>query len=87
MLDSHYAVPNLDIADDVAGAILNVMYDSDYLRDEMNNVVYDVMSNEIDITSIDDLYYQVRFYITKIDGFGVSGRWGNHYDLEDGMFI
>jgi hypothetical protein len=87
MLDSHYAVPNLDIADDVAGAILNVMYDSDYLRDKINNVVYDVMSNEIDITSIDDLYYQVRFYITKIDGFGVSGRWGDHYDLEDGMFI
>ena len=29
MLDSHYAVPNLKIADDVAGAILNVMYDTD----------------------------------------------------------
>jgi hypothetical protein len=87
MLDSHYAVPNLDIADDVAGAILNVMYDSDYLRDEINNVVYDVMSNEIDITGVDDLYYQVRFYITKIDGFEVNKRWGDHYDLEDGMFI
>ena len=80
MLDSHYVVPNLDIADDVSGAILNVMYDSDYLRDEINNVVYDVMSNEI------DLYYQVRFYITKIDGFEVSGRWGNHFDLEPDMF-
>ena len=87
MLDSHYAVPNLDIADDVAGAILNVMYDSESLREEMNNVVYDAMSNEIDITSIDDLYYQVRFYITKIDGFEVNKRWGDHYDLEDGMFI
>ena len=86
MLDSHYVVPNLDIADDVSGAILNVMYDSDYLRDEINNVVYDVMSNEIDITSVDDLYYQVRFYITKIDGFEVGARWGNHYDLEPNMF-
>ena len=27
MLDSHYAVPNLKVADDVAGAILNVMYE------------------------------------------------------------
>jgi hypothetical protein len=86
MIDSHYVVPNLKIADDVAGAILNVMYDSDYLRDEINNIIYDVMGNEIDITSIDDLYYQVRFYITKIDGFEVSGRWGNHYDLEPNMF-
>ena len=87
MLDSHYVVPNLDIADDVAGAILNVMYDSDKVREEMNNVVYDAMSNEIDITNVDDLYYQVRFYITKIDGFEVNKRWGDHYDLEDGMFI
>jgi hypothetical protein len=52
----------------------------------MNNVAYDAMSNEIDITSIDDLYYQVRFYITKIDGFEVNKRWGNHYDLEPDMF-
>ena len=86
MLDSHYAVPNLKIADDVAGAILNVMYDSDLLRDKINNVIYDVMSNEIDITSIDDLYYQVRFYVTKIDGFESSGGWGNHFDLEPDMF-
>jgi hypothetical protein len=53
----------------------------------MNNVAYDAMSNEIDITNVDDLYYQVRFYITNIDGFEVNKRWGNHYDLEDGMFI
>lgn len=87
MLDGRPVVPNLKIADDVSGAILNVMYDSDALRDEVNNVIYDVMSNEIDITSVDDLYYQARYYITKIDGFEVSERWGNHYDLEDGMFI
>ena len=86
MLDSHYAVPNLDIADDVAGAILNVMYDSESLREEMNNVLYDVMSNEIDITSIDDLYYQARFFIIKIDGFEINQKWGNHYDLESNMF-
>ena len=86
MLDSHYAVPNLKIADDVAGAILNVMYDTDYLRDEINNVIYDVMSNEIDITSIDDLYYQARFFIIKINGFEINQKWGNHYDLESNMF-
>ena len=86
MLDSHYAVPNLKIADDVAGAILNVMYDSDLLRDKINNVIYDVMGDEIDITSIDDLYYQARFFIIKIDGFEINQKWGNHYDLEPEMF-
>ena len=77
----------MKIADDVAGAILNVIYDTDHLRDEINNVIYDVMADEIDITKVDDLYYQVLLYISKIDGFDVKGRYGNHYDLEPDMFI
>ena len=85
-LDGNYAKPNLKIADDVAGAILNVMYDSDMLREEINNVIYDVMGNEMDIMSVDDLYYQVRFFIVKMDGFEINQKWGNHYDLEPGMF-
>jgi hypothetical protein len=87
-LDGRYVKPNLEIADDVAGAILNVMYDSDGLRDEINNTIYDAMADEIDIMNIDDLYYQGRFFISKIDGFEVTGGWfGNHYDLEPNMFI
>jgi hypothetical protein len=87
ILDGTYVKPNLKMADDVAGAILNVMYDTDYLRDEINNVIYDVMADEIDVTKVDDLYYQVLFYISKIDGFEVDGRFGNYYDLEPVMFI
>jgi len=87
ILDGDYVKPNLKMADDVAGTILNVMYDTDYLRDEINNVIYDVMADEIDITGVDDLYYQVLFYISKIDGFEVNGRFGNYYDLEPNMFI
>ena len=87
ILDGAYVKPNLKMADDVAGAILNVMYDTDYLRDEINNVIYDVLADEIDITGVDDLYYQVLFYISKIDGFEVNGRFGNYYDLESNMFI
>jgi hypothetical protein len=86
-LDGSNAEPNLKIADDVAGAIRELILDNDNLREQMNNVIYDVMSDEIDITSIDDLYYQVVFYITKIDGFEVDGKWGNAYDLEPDMFI
>ena len=87
ILDGDYVKPNLKMADDVAGAILNVMYDTDYLRDEINNVIYDVMADEIDVTKVDDLYYQVLFYISKIDGFEVNGRYSNYYDLEPNMFI
>jgi hypothetical protein len=86
ILDGAYVKPNLKMADDVAGTILNVMYDTDYLRDEINNVIYDVMADEIDVTKVDDLYYQVLFYISKIDGFEVNGRYSNYYDLEPNMF-
>ena len=86
-LDGRYVKPNLEMADDVAGSILNVMYDSDILRDDINKVIYDVMGNEVDITNIDDLYYQARFYIVKMDGFEVNGRYSNYYDLEPEMFI
>jgi hypothetical protein len=87
-LDGRNVKPNLEIADDVAGAILNVMYDSDTLRDEINNTIYDAMGDEIDIMNIDDLYYQGRFFIDKMDGFEVtSGRFGDFYDLEPNMFI
>jgi hypothetical protein len=86
ILDGTYVKPNLKMADDVAGTILNVMYDTDYLRDEINNVIYDVMADEIDVTKVDDLYYQVLFYISKIDGFEVNGRYSNYYDLEPNMF-
>ena len=85
-LDGRSVKPNLEIADDVAGAILNVMYDSDGLRDEINNTIYDAMADEIDIMNIDDLYYQARFFIVKMDGYEIINKWGNHYDLEDGMF-
>jgi hypothetical protein len=86
ILDGAYVKPNLKMADDVAGTILNLMYDTDYLRDEINNVIYDVMADEIDVTKVDDLYYQVLFYISKIDGFEVNGRYSNYYDLEPDMF-
>jgi hypothetical protein len=85
-LDGKYAKPNLEIADDVAGAILNIMYDSDNLREEINNVIYDAMGDEIDIMNIDDLYYQGRFFIVTMDGFEVEGRYSNYYDLEPEMF-
>lgn len=86
ILDSHYVVPDLKNADEVAGAIQNLMYDTDYLREQINDVIYDVMSNEIDITSVDDLYYQVQFFITNINGFETRGGWGDHFDLEPEMF-
>lgn len=85
-LDGKYVKPDLKIADDIAGATLGLMYDSDVLRDKLNDIPYEVMGKELNIMDVDDLYYQVRFFITKMDGFPIETRWTDYYDLEDGMF-
>lgn len=85
-LDGKYVKPDLKIADDIAGAISELMYDSDVLRDKLNDIPYEVMGKELNIMDVDDLYYQVRFFITKMDGFRIVTKWGDYFDLEDGMF-
>lgn len=86
VLDGTNVEPNLKIADDVSSAIRELLLDDDYFRESVNNIIYEVMGDEIDITNVDDLYYQVVYYVTKIDGFDVSKKWGDHYDLEPDMF-
>jgi hypothetical protein len=86
LLDGDYVKPNMKLAGDTSGTILNLMYDNDYFKDSINNVIYDVMEGEMDISSIDDLYYQVVYSIGKFDGMEVNQRWGDYYDLEPEMF-
>jgi len=62
------------------------MYDNDYFNDLINKVIYEVMDNEMDISSIDDLYYKVVYNIGKFDGMEVNQKWGDYYDLEPEMF-
>lgn len=42
-LDGEYVKPNMKLAGDTAGTILNLMYDNDYFRDIINNVIYNAM--------------------------------------------
>jgi hypothetical protein len=85
-LDRDYVKPNMKLAGDTSGTILNLMYDNDYFNDLINNVIYEVMDNEMDISSIDDLYYKVVYNIGKFDGMEVNQKWGDYYDLEPEMF-
>jgi hypothetical protein len=86
ILDGKDVKPNMKLAGATAGTILNLIYDDDYFTDSVNSIVYGVMGNEMDITSIDDLYYQVIYSIGKFDGMEVNLKWGDHYDLEPEMF-
>jgi len=85
-LDREYVKPNMKLAGDTSGTILNLMYDNDYFNDSINNVIYEVMDDEMDISSIDDLYYRVVYNIGKFDGMEVNQKWGDYYDLEPEMF-
>jgi len=84
-LNNNLVRPNLDIADEVAGAVLEMMRDSDPFRNQCDEVLYSVLGDEIDISNTDDMYFQVMYYASKLDGFHVEPKW-HHMNLEPEMF-
>lgn len=84
-LNNNPVRPNLDIADEVAGAVLEMMRDSDPFRNQCDEVLYSVLGDEIDISNTDDMYFQVMYYASKLDGFHVEPKW-HHMNLEPEMF-
>ena len=84
-LNNNPVRPNLDIADEVAGAVLEKMRDSDSFRNQCDEVLYSVLGDEIDISNTDDMYFQVMYYASKLDGFHVEPKW-HHMNLEPEMF-
>ena len=78
--------PNLKMIDETSGAIIEMIHDHDSIREDLEEVIYRVMSDEINLNNIDDLYYAVNFSITKIDGFPSSPQFLYGSDLEKGMF-
>lgn len=85
-LNNTPVVPNMDMIDEIAGVVTELMFDSDSIRDDINNVIYDVMSDEINIMNVDDLYYQALYHTVKVDGMFVDSKYLSHYDLEPEMF-
>ena len=84
-LNNNPVRPNLDIADEVAGAVLEMMHDSDPFRNQCEEILYWVLGDEIDISNTNDMYFQVMYYASKLDGFHVEPKW-HHMNLEPEMF-
>lgn len=84
-LNNNPVRPNLDIADEVAGAVLEMMRDSDPFRNQCDEILYSVLGDEIDISNTNDMYFQVMYYASKLDGFHVEPKW-HHMNLEPEMF-
>ena len=78
-IEGNNAVPNLKLIDEIAGVLSDMMYDYDGLKNSVDDTIYNVMNDEIDITGVDDLYFQGLFHVKKIDGLEVhptSRDWG-----------
>jgi hypothetical protein len=77
--------PNLDMIDELAGVVSDMMYDSDRFKDEVENILYSTLRDEINLLKIDDLYVQPLWYVKSIDGLDVHPT-ANHFDINDEMF-
>lgn len=77
--------PNLRIADEITGVVTELLLESDGFRNRCDEVIYSVIGDEIDINHTDDLYFQVMYYVSKLDGFHVEAKWRD-MNLEPDMF-
>jgi hypothetical protein len=69
--------PNIDKIDDLGTALSEAMNDSDSVRNDVDNIIYDVLEPDLKIMNVDDLYYNSSFYVNKIDGIQTLGSdWG-----------
>jgi hypothetical protein len=75
--------PDLNKIDDLGTAIAEGMNDNDYIRNYVENVIYDVLEPDMKIMNVDDLYYSVSFYVNRIDGIETSSSdWGVYITRE-----
>ena len=77
--------PNLDMIDELAGVVSDMMYDSDRFKDEVENILYSTLRDEINLLKIDNLYVQPLWHVKSIDGLDVHPTV-NHFDINDEMF-
>jgi hypothetical protein len=77
--------PSIKLSDEIAGVISDELYDNDSFRSNIDDTLYRVLGDEINLHNIDDLYLQGRWHITKIDGWEVFPK-GWVADISDEMF-
>jgi hypothetical protein len=83
--DDKRVIPNLEIADEIAGVISDNLYDDDSFRSRVDDVMYSVMKDEIDLHNIDDMYLEGLWHVRKLDGMEVFPSFKGQ-DVTDKMF-
>jgi hypothetical protein len=77
-------IPNLEYADKIAGVISDSLFDDDNFKNKVDDIIYTTMRDEVDLTKIDEVYFNGVWRIIKIDGWEVSSEFG--YNIDDNSF-
>jgi hypothetical protein len=83
-IEDKEVIPNLEYADKIAGAISDSLFDDDNFKNKVDDIIYTTMSDEVDLTKIDEVYFNGIWRIIKIDGWEVSSEFG--YNIDDNSF-
>jgi hypothetical protein len=84
-LNDKRVIPNLEFADEIAGVVSDNLYDDDSFRSRVDDVMYSVMKDEIDLHNIDDMYLEGLWHVRKLDGMEVFPSFRGQ-DVTDKMF-
>jgi hypothetical protein len=77
-------IPNLEIGDKIAGVISDSLFDDDNFKNKVDDIIYTTMYDEVNLTKIDEVYFNGIWRIIKIDGWEVSPNYG--YNIDDNSF-
>jgi hypothetical protein len=77
-------IPNLEIGDKIAGVISDSLFDDDNFKNKVDDIIYTTMYDEVNLTKIDEVYFNGIWRIIKIDGWEVSPDYG--YNIDDNSF-
>jgi hypothetical protein len=77
-------IPNLEIGDKIAGVISDSLFDDDNFKEKVDDIIYTTMYDEVNLTKIDEVYFNGIWRIIKIDGWEVSPNYG--YNIDDNSF-
>jgi hypothetical protein len=77
--------PNMDMIDDLAGALRENLWDLDSFKEKGEDIIYIILEPEIQIRNIDDCYITFYTYVSKIDGIEVNST-SSHYSVTPEMF-
>jgi hypothetical protein len=85
-INGKQVTPSIKLSDEIAGIVSNELWDNDSFNDKVDDILYTVLLDEIDLlNNVNGLYLHGRWRVTKIDGWEVFPKNGDN-EISDEMF-